>query len=423
MMNGAGARFHRTNAKRTALQPGDRTSIAFVSPRFSEQGTVGGAETLLKRLAEYAASADCDVSMLTTCAEDHFTWANTLPPGRKQVGALHVEYFPVDDNRDRSAFLRIQQAISNGRDISEQEQRTWVRNSVNSRALYDHLRNHVRAYDAIVMGPYLFGLIFEAGRICPEKTVLVPCLHDEPFAYLSIMRELFDSVAGFMFNAEPERELASRLFSIPDEKCHVVGMGLDDFNADPDDIARAYKKINAPYLIYAGRREPLKGTPLLLDYVRAFRERTGRDIKLVFTGSGEINAPAELAEHIVDLGFVSEEKKHNAMAGALAFIHPSINESFGIVLLESWLAQTPVLVHTQSHVLRWQCQRSGGGFWFRNYPEFEEELLLLLKNKKLRDTLGTAGRAYVLQEYNWERVGNKLLDVLNSLRQPSPINH
>ena len=40
------------------------------------------------------------------------------------------------------------------------------------------------------------------------------------------------------------------------------------------------------------------------------------------------------------------------MAGALAFCHPSVNESFGIVLLESWLARTPALVHAGSDVLQ-----------------------------------------------------------------------
>ena len=71
-----------------ALNMSAKRSIAFIAPRFSEKGTVGGAETLLKNLAERAASAGHHVSMLTTCAEDHFTWSNTRPAGVAQAGNL-----------------------------------------------------------------------------------------------------------------------------------------------------------------------------------------------------------------------------------------------------------------------------------------------------------------------------------------------
>jgi glycosyltransferase involved in cell wall biosynthesis len=138
-------------------------------------------------------------------------------------------------------------------------------------------------------------------------------------------------------------------------------------------------------------------------------------VKLVFTGSGQIDAPEDLRPHITDLGFVSEQDKREAMAGAAAFIHPSVNESLGIVLLESWLAGTPALVHAKGEVLSWQCRRSGGGLWFKRYPEFEEELLLLLDNENLRRAMGDAGRAYVKREYSWESVEKRMLAALDSL--------
>lgn len=386
--------------------------IAFISPRFSEQGTVGGAETLLKKLAEHAAAAGRKVTFLTTCAESHFTWENKLPPGHRRIGNLDVHYFPVD-SRDVSAFLQIQQAICSGGHYTPEDEETWARNSVNSEALYRHLREHGADYDRIVMGPYLFGLIIAASRIHPDKTLLVPCLHDEAFAYLGLMKKMFASVRGLMFNAEPEQDFARRIFDIPDSKCSVVGMGIDPFQADPNSFA-ARRGLTSPYMMYSGRREGGKGTPLLCEYVQTFRARTGKDIKLVFTGSGPIEAPPELTPHILDLGFVSEQEKHDAMAGALAFVHPSTLESFGIVLLESFLAGTPALVHAGSEVLRWQCRQSGGGLWFRHYPDFEEELSLLMSNEDLRKRMGTAGRQYVQKVYSWESVEERLFQALDN---------
>ena len=388
--------------------------LAFIAPRFSEAGTIGGAETLLKRLAEQAAAAGRHVTFLTTCAQDHFSWANTLPPGRRRCGNLDVHFFPVDADRDVAAFLRIQAQIDHRAPLAPAEEETWIQNSVNSRALCEHLRAHGGDYDRILVGPYLFGVTYNASRVWPEKTLLVPCLHDEPFAYLGIMRGMFDRVAGCLFNSGPERELARRLYAFPDAKGAVVGMGLTPFEADPAAFARR-RGLPQPYVMYSGRREPLKGTPLLCDYLLAFRERTGRDVKLVLTGSGPVDAPPALQEHVFDAGFVSEEDKHAAMAGAVAFVHPSVNESFGIVLLEAWLAGTPGLVHADSAVLRWQCRESGGGLWFRHYPDFEEALLRLLDDPPLRRALGESGRQYVRRAYAWPAVEQRLFQALEQL--------
>jgi glycosyltransferase involved in cell wall biosynthesis len=385
--------------------------IAFVSPRFPEGATVGGAETLLRRLAEQTALSGIAVDFLTTCARDHFTWANVVPPGIRKEGPLTVHYFPVDTARDLDAFVSVQNRISHGAEVSRDDELVWLRNNVNSTPLYEHLRTEGHAYDRIVMGPYLFGLIYFASLIHPSKTLLLPCLHDESFAYLATIGDMFRSVAGWIFNSDPERDLAVKLYGINPSSAHVVGMGLTPFTPDPSAFRQRHH-LDTPFLIYSGRREPLKGTPLLLDYVDVFRQRTGQDLRLVLTGAGPVELPATLTSAVMDLGFVSESEKHDAMAASLAFVHPSVNESFSIVIMESWLAGTPVLVHGGGDVMPFHCRQSGGGLWFRNYPEFEEEAMLLVTNPELRNRLGSAGRQYVLDRYNWASVGKRLANAL-----------
>ncbi len=387
--------------------------LAFVCPRFATGATVGGAETLLKNQAQRAAAAGRRVTFLTTCASNHFTWHNERPPGRSSWGGMDIHFFPVDDQRDLEAFLRTQELISRRGSYSAEDEMIWLRNSVNSQALYDHLATQGHEYDRIVIGPYLFGLTVFAARVHPSKTILVPCLHDEGFAYARVFRDLFHSVQGLMFNTETERALASRLYDLPPACGTVVGMGLDDFTSPPGDFRRRHK-LQQPYIMYAGRREAGKGIPLLLDYLALFRKRTALDIKLVLTGSGDVHPPPELAAHILDLGLVSESEKYAAMTDAAVFCQPSVNESFGIVILESWLARVPVLVHGLCAVNRQHCQKSGGGLWFRAYPEFEETLSHLLQQAELRRALGQAGRNYVRREYAWDVIETKLLRALDS---------
>lgn len=387
--------------------------IAFVCPRFAEGGTVGGAETLLKNLAERAAAAGRQVAFLTTCAADHFTWANTLPPGVRQFAPnMTVQFFPVAEKRDLAEFLRAQDLICRGAAYTPADEQAWLANSVTSPALCAHLAEAGAVYDRIVIGPYLFGLTYFASQVRPRQTILLPCLHDESFARVRAFRAMFRAVGGLIFNSVPERELARRLYDRPPDRAWVVGMGLDPFSADAAAFGRRHG-LAAPYLIYSGRREAGKGVPLLLDYLHLFRQRTGMDVKLVLTGSGAVDPPPGLARHILDVGFVSEAEKREAMAGAAVFCQPSTNESFSIVLLEAWLAGTPALVHARCAVTTDHCRQSGGGLWFMTYAEFETELLLLLRRPDLRRRMGAAGRAYVVREYSWPGILARFLAALD----------
>ncbi|MCA1809430.1 MAG: glycosyltransferase family 4 protein [Kiritimatiellia bacterium] len=387
--------------------------IAFVCPRFAEHGTVGGAETLLRQMAERAAAAGRQVVFLTTCATDHFSWANAVPPGaRRLTDNFEVRFFPVDPRRDISAFLRAQNLIDRGAAYSTDDEQVWLRNSVNSSALYSYLREEGREYDRIVMGPYLFGLTYFAARLHPDRTMLVPCLHDENFARVRAFGEMFRSVRGIIFNSAPERDLARRLYGVPAERTWVVGMGLDPFDADPERFRRRHG-LTMPYLLYAGRREAGKGVPLLLDYLDLYRKLNQGDLRLVLLGGGSVPLPPDLAPAVVDAGFVSEEDKQSAMAGAAVFCQPSTNESFSIVLLEAWLAGAPALVHAACAVTTHHCRRSGGGLWFMTYAEFEAELRLLLEHADLRRRLGAAGRAYVQREYRWPVILARFLEALD----------
>lgn len=387
-------------------------NIALVAPRFSEGTTLGGAETLIRETAKNLSDSGHNVTVLSTCATDHFTWKNELPEGEKRVENFRIILFKANEARDLDLFYQVQNKISNSESVSYEEELSWHKNNIGSDDLYEHIRNNLEEYDRIIISPYLFGLIYYSSLICPEKTVLLPCLHDEPFAYLKTIKEMFSNVHSYIFNTEPEMRLAEKLYNIDKSKAVVVGMTINDFRVTPGEFCRQHK-IDSPFILYCGRREPLKGTPVLIDYFKAFRSRNETDLKLVLTGKGDYEADEELAPHIIDVGFVSEEDKHNAMADAVALCQPSSNESLSIVILESWLAGKPVLVNGMCDVLKYQCQQSNAGLWFSNYPEFELELKLLMNNKKLALKMAENGRKFVKEQYSSDAIKSKLNLAIN----------
>jgi glycosyltransferase involved in cell wall biosynthesis len=382
---------------------GPRWRIAFVSPRWAPDAA-GGAEVLSRLLAERLCLRGHAVEALTTCAEDPHTWANIRPAGTEVINSVTVRRFPVDPGRMPKEFLSIQNRISLGHKVTREDEERWIGGSAVSDGLNSYLHRHREEYDAFIFVPYLFGVTWSGSQICPEKSLLIPCLHDEPFAYLSIYRDMFRRFRGFLFNSAPEMELAQRLYQVPEDRSFLVSMGFEEKGGCNAAGFRRKTGISDPFLLYAGRREGGKNTPLLVKYFHTFRRRTGRPLKLVLLGSGETGLGGSDRDEILDLGFVPEKDKRDAMAACLVFCQPSVNESFSIVLMESWLAGRPVLVHGSCDVTRRHVEESNGGLWFDDYLTFEECVGWFLDHPTEADAMAGSGKSYVRRNYSWEAV-------------------
>ncbi|MCX6349127.1 MAG: glycosyltransferase family 4 protein [Candidatus Aureabacteria bacterium] len=232
---------------------------------------------------------------------------------------------------------------------------------------------------------------------------------------MKIIRDLFLSAAAVFFNTAPEMELARRIMPLDGKKARVIGLGIEAPAAlKPEEFRKKYE-IDFPYLLYAGRREGGKSTPLLIEYFRHFRRYQPRDLGLLLLGTGEVGIRREERNRLRDLGYISEEDKWNGYAASLAFCQPSTNESFSIVLLESWLAGRPGLVNAFCPVTVDHCLKSNGGLFFRDYYEFEECLLYFLEHPAEADRMGANGREYVRKNFAWDAVLDRLENGLRSI--------
>jgi glycosyltransferase involved in cell wall biosynthesis len=388
-----------------------RTSFhpAFVVPRYGEE-VVGGAEDLARRTAEELARRGCLTSVLTTCAVDHYTWRNHYPAGTARLNGVEVTRFPARTRLGDTRLARVMNRMNAGRALSDDEQLLWLEGVVTSEELLEHLRSSGGGYSHLVFLPYLFGTTYFGSRVHPERSYIVPCLHDEPFAHQPLIRRMLTEANGLIFNSPGERKLASRLLGV-DDPGPVVGMG---FEAAPGDASafRDRVPVRGDFVLYAGRREEGKNTPLLIDYFRRFCSQNPGRAALVLMGVGDVSIPADSSNLVFDLGRVTERHKWDGYSAASVFCQPSVNESLSIVLLESWLAGAPAMVNAGCEVTREHVRSSGGGIAFSGYPEFAEGLLMLLEDAGLRHELGDAGRRYVEEEYNWDSVVERLFEAL-----------
>jgi glycosyltransferase involved in cell wall biosynthesis len=61
--------------------------------------------------------------------------------------------------------------------------------------------------------------------------------------------------------------------------------------------------------------------------------------------------------------------------------------------------------------------RSNAALYYRNYPEFELSLELLLSNDHLRQVLGQRGKKYVRRNFTWKQVLQKYRHLLAEVTQ------
>lgn len=385
--------------------------IAFVIPWYGEDMR-GGAEMELREVAAHLAAAGADVEILTTCARSFDSdWnVNYYSEGTATVYGMPTRRFPVVQ-RNTGAFNRINHKLMRGEKIGLNEEKLFLREMIRSDDLCSYIQEKEHLYDFFVFMPYMFGTTFFGVLSCPpEKAVMLPCFHDESYAYMTMFRRTYINIKGMIFNSQPEKILANRLYDLREVEQKCIGVGMDTGIEGKPEAFREKFGIDAPFILYAGRKDKGKNVETLLKYFAEYKMREpDSPLHLVLVGGGEIELPENSAEFINDLGFVDVQDKYNAMAAAEFLCQPSLNESFSIVIMESWLCGRPVLVHERCPVTSDFAKRSQGGLYFRDYYEFEGCVKWLTENREKASELGANGREFVKKSFDWDIITDKYL--------------
>ena len=390
--------------------------ITIVVPWFGRD-TAGGAETQARQLARALHEQGAPVEVWATTGRDAFAPPELAhyPVGADALDGVPVWRFaPTRPTREPHipppvARRQLHTALP---EFPGHELRLLA-SLVSSDDLLEAIAAE-REGRSFLFIPYPFPTSFWGALLAGDRTHLLPCLHDEPYARYSTYRWMFRRATRVLANSPAERDLALRLYDLPVERVVVAGEGIDLAPRGDGAAFRQRRELPGPLLMYAGRRDLSKNVPLLLGYVREYWARRGPPLTLMLTGRDALDIPPGLADLVLDLGYVGAQEKHDAYAAADVFVHPSTHESFSIVLMEAWLQGTPALVHADCVVTREAVEASGGGLMFRTFGEFAAALDLLLTDAGLRRELGARGQAFVRETCRWDEVARRTIDALTS---------
>lgn len=188
-------------------------------------------------------------------------------------------------------------------------------------------------------------------------------------------------------------------------------------STDPQDSARAELGIppETRLLLYVGRLSPEKNTKTLFAaFRRLCRQQRGR-YHLLVVGDGQqrgaLKTVLKKTGALTWQPYCSDPRQLARLYRAAdLFVHPGVQETFGLVTLESQACGTPVVGIRGSYMDR--IVYSGLGFWAaENNPESLADAIAKMSRQADLKQIGLRSSATVIERYNWKRVFDRLFGV------------
>jgi glycosyltransferase involved in cell wall biosynthesis len=308
------------------------------------------------------------------------------------------------------------------------------------------LRQNASNYDAIVVNglwnfaafaaaqtltrqrtPYF---VFTHGMMDPWFKKTYPLKHLAKIGFwLFIEGRLLASARKVFFTSEEERRLAHGQFPLWRYNEQVVGYGTASPVAASIEQDLAFRsevpKLDGrPYLLFLSRIHIKKGCDLLVDAFAKVAHRRP-ELQLVIAGPDQEGLVSTLNERAKALGVADSihwpgmlkgDAKLGAYRGAEAFVLPSHQENFGIVVAEALACGTPVLITNKVNIWR-EVEAAGAGL-VRNDDAAGTESLLedwLALDEGTRSEMRNRARRAFEQHFDVANVAPALIETIKSV--------
>lgn len=212
---------------------------------------------------------------------------------------------------------------------------------------------------------------------------------------------------------------------IPEEKFVTIYPGAKTLHTDINSLLihdNLKIIIESKYILHIGVIEKRKNLPALIKAFKLLKENGHTGLKLVLVGGGngkkysddtqQVNKTIHensLEKDVITTGHLTDQQLGILYENAFMYVFPSINEGFGIPILEAFNFNLPVLVANNSSL-----PEVGGAavltFDPFNINDMYDKMKQVLEDEKLRMELKKKGRERVMQ-FSWEISAGKLLEV------------
>jgi glycosyltransferase involved in cell wall biosynthesis len=188
-------------------------------------------------------------------------------------------------------------------------------------------------------------------------------------------------------------------------------------NPCPPDVYVEKNKLDPPVVLWVGTIKPeWKQPALFLKLARAIPDAKFQMVG----GSGnnrqfydEIKKEAELIPNLEFAGFVPYPEINNYFNSASILVNTSNVEGFSNTFLQAWAGYTPVVslsADPDEIICKYKL-----GFHSGTFEQMVIDVKTLVRDKKLREEMGTNGRQYVEKEHDLRKIVEKYTEVFEKI--------
>ena len=235
------------------------------------------------------------------------------------------------------------------------------------------------------------------------------------------IRPMLEQSAGVVCTARREADVLETYGAAPSR--FSVPLPVVPVAATPEarSAFRSKHKIpqDALVVLFMSRVDYKKGLEFLIPSLAAAK-RKHPSLWFVMAGSGDADfiegirrlvQEAGVLPWMTETGFISGADKQGALSAADLFALPSLNENFGIVLVEALSAGLPLLISDQVYIHGEVAEAGAGVVCAASVASCQEALLgMLAAPGRLRE-IGACGRALAAGPFSVLGATNGLLDV------------
>ncbi len=242
---------------------------------------------------------------------------------------------------------------------------------------------------------------------------LLPQLHTEANvrADASFDEEIVAHADGLIAISENTRQDAIRLLGVAPDRIETIYPGITEEYFDAKATPR-----DRPYALYVGTIEPRKNLDTLLDAWSQTKPGLRSEFDLLIAGPAgwaSEKTMARVEQEAVYMGYVPEAKLPGLIAGATAFVYPSLYEGFGFPPAQAMAAGAPVLTSNNSCL----PEIVGDAALLadpNSASEIKDALARLLESESLRAQLAARGRERA-RLYRWDRCAKQSLQFFHKI--------
>ena len=395
--------------------------IVHVSPSYAP--CVGGAERLLQAVSERLVERGHDVTVLTFDCASMRDFSSSrgagLPPTETVNGVHVVRVKPVQGvlNRAIQAWLHMRggwrlTSLILGDDL-------WPLMLPSGLGTIGPLAR-LRA-DVVTTVNWHFGAAFWTclpRGLQRAPRVAIPILHIErEWAHKDVYRRMLKRCDASIVCTDAEREFIEARGA---RAVTVAGCGVEPSrfqNRDGARIRAAFGLGERPVVGFVGRQDVPKGVPTLIDAMSGVWTQFP-DAVLLLAGQKAHRDPAVTARleslspdrrrQVVLVDDFADADAPSIMEACDLLALPSVEESFGLVMIEAWMCAKPII---GADIASTRCIIDAGVDGLLTAPfdagDLARNILELLANPAKRAAFGARGRAKVLARYTWTGVTDR----------------